>query len=330
MKVNDIRPLSLMGSQATAMKADIDWLLDHEDSFVEVGCPACGSNSKTTVYRKYDMRHVVCKDCSTQYISPRPTPEILSEFYQRSENYKYWASHIFPGSETARRNKIFKPRAKIIKKYIENRRMESDFLLEVGAAHGIFCEEVRKFKMFRRIVAVEPHVELAQRCRDLGLETFGSSYENIQIDEKISVIASFEVIEHLYHPIEFIQWCRESLSENGHLLLTCPNISGFDTSIMGVLSDSVDHEHLNLFTPKSLSLLLEKNGFCIEELTTPGELDVDIVREALETNILSPDQLGGYLTNIIMSSNEAVKDKFQEFLRASQLSSNMMVLGRKL
>jgi hypothetical protein len=97
-----------------------------------------------------------------------------------------------------------------------------------------------------------------------------------------------------------------------------------------VLSDSVDHEHLNLFTPKSLSLLLEKNGFCIEELTTPGELDVDIVREALETNILSPDQLGGYLTNIIMSSNETVKDKFQEFLRASQLSSNMMILGRKL
>ena len=57
MKVNDIRPLSLMESQATAMKADIDWLLAHEDSFVEVGCPACGSNSKlpSTVNMICDM-----------------------------------------------------------------------------------------------------------------------------------------------------------------------------------------------------------------------------------------------------------------------------------
>ena len=162
------------------------------------------------------------------------------------------------------------------------------------------CE---KFKMFRRTHGGRTSHRISATMSGLRLETFGSSYENVLIDEKISVIASFEVIEHLYHPIEFIQWCRESLGENGHLLLTCPNISGFDTSILGVLSDSVDHEHLNLFTPKSLSLLLENNGFSIEELTTPGELDVDIVREALETNILSPDRLGEYPTNIIMSSS---------------------------
>ena len=204
------------------------------------------------------------------------------------------------------------------------------FLLEIGAAHGMFCEEVQKLKIFERIVAVEPNEDLAKSCRNLGLETFESSYENVEFNEEINVIASFEVIEHLFSPVEFIQWCRKSLVQNGYLMLTCPNINGFDTSLLGEQSGSVDHEHLNLFTPESLSLLLESNGFVVEELTAPGELDVDIVKEALELNKLSSKSLGEYLTNIILSSDELIKYNFQKFLNESNLSSNMMILGRKV
>ena len=330
MKVNDIRPISLMGPQAKAMQADIDWLIGHADKFVEVDCPACLSSSKTLIYQKYGMQHVQCDECSTQYISPRPPPEVLSQFYLRSENYKYWASHIFPGSENARRNKIFKPRAKMLLDLLQKNRGDNDFMLEVGAAHGMFCEEVQKLGIFKRIAAIEPNEELAERCKALGLETFEGGYEKVEILEKVSVIASFEVIEHLYNPSHFVQWCHKSLVKDGYLMLTCPNIVGFDTFLLGKLSDSVDHEHLNLFTPASLSILLNKNGFQVEKLLTPGELDVDIVKQALEDNILSSDTVGDFLTKLLLSSDDTVRNNFQKFLKVSQLSSNMMILGRKV
>jgi len=39
-------------------------------------------------------------------MSPRPSPEVMAAYYGDSENYRFWAEHIFPASEAARRDKI--------------------------------------------------------------------------------------------------------------------------------------------------------------------------------------------------------------------------------
>ena len=61
-------------------------------------------------------------------------------------------------------------------------------------------------------------------------------------------------------------------------MLTCPNGKGFDIETLGVISDTVDHEHLNYFNQKSLAELLENTGLEVLESFTPGVLDADLVR----------------------------------------------------
>ena len=68
--------------------------------------------------------------------------------------------------------------------------------------------------------------------------------------------------------------------------------------------------------------MLEYSGFSICEITTPGKLDVDIVKKQLDV-VKDP------FIKKIVNSEEKVKKQFQMFLQNSNLSSHMMVVARK-
>ena len=326
MKVDDIRPDSVMANQDAAMNHDVDWLAQRRDSFVPVPCPACAGKGFHDLYEKYGMQHVACDACGTQYVNPRPPAKLLAEFYAQSKNYAFFARHVFPASKEARRTQIFRPRASRTAEIFSAAGKRGGTLVEVGAAFGLYCEEVKALDTFDRIIGIEPTPDLAQICRSLGIETIESSYEHVKLDKPVSMIAAFEVIEHLFDPGHFLRWCHDTLEPDGVVLVTCPNIRGFETLMLGRESGAVDHEHINLFHPDSLSLLFERCGFELLEVSTPGELDVDIVRRALESNDVTGDVLGPVLA---MCIDDSRGESFQRFLSANRMSSNLRVAARR-
>ncbi|HYR28041.1 MAG TPA: class I SAM-dependent methyltransferase, partial [Thermoanaerobaculia bacterium] len=274
LRETEIRPDHLMKGQEERFAADIARLLAHRAGFVEVNCPACESPEKTKAFEKYTLTYVNCTSCETMYISPRPMPPHLEDYYSSSENYAYWNNYIFPASEDARRDKIFRPRAERIVDIAKRHGKEHGTLLEVGSGFGTFCQEVQRVGTFGRVIAVEPTKDLAETCRKRGLEVIEKPIEHVKLESgSVDLIASFEVIEHLFSPKEFLQSCNAVLSSGGLLILTCPNGKGFDILELQALAGAVDVEHLNYFNPKSLALLLDRCGFDTLESTTPGKLD---------------------------------------------------------
>jgi SAM-dependent methyltransferase len=326
MKIDDIRPIDAMAGQRAAMQADIEWLNAQSARFVTAPCPACDADEARSLYEKYGMRHVICGRCQTQYVNPRPGPDLLAEFYARSANYAYWAKHIFPASAEARRIKLFRPRAQVVAELARTSGVSSGTLIEVGAGYGQFCDEIKTIGIFERVIAIEPTPHLAEACRALGLETICAPYEQVTIDGKADVVACFEVIEHLFAPKDFLQWSHTILRPDGILFLTCPNSAGFETLLLGKASGAVDHEHLNLFTPESLALLAERQGFRGIDVTTPGELDVELVQQALDAGDVLENELGPVLKRLI---SRADRSKLQEVIRDAKLSSNMRLVAHR-
>lgn len=329
IKESEIRPNELMKGQAERHAADVVRLLKHKDNFVTVPCPACGSEDSHKIYKKYGIQFVTCNVCETNYASPRPRPEHLEEYYSHSENYAYWNQYIFPASESARREKIFKPRVQKVIDICKRFNVPTNTLLEVGAGFGIFCEEIQKTNVFSRVIGVEPTPDLAETCRKRGLEIIEKPIEQINFGkEPINVITNFEVIEHLFSPKEFILKCYDLLADGGIFILTCPNSKGFDILTLGDKSSAVDNEHLNLFNVTSLTLLLENCGFEVIESQTPGRLDAELVRK----QILSKDfdiSHQPFLKHILIDISEIQREAFQDFLSANNLSSNMLLVARK-
>ena len=327
---NDIRPRDLIEGQRIAVLSDVGRMLSRCGEFVSVPCPACEFAETKGAFQKYGLNFVTCNSCGTMYINPRPSPEVLEWFYRESENYAYWNLNIFPASEKSRREKIFLPRVDKVLALCMKYGLQRDSLLEVGAAYGTFCEEMKTRGHFRRIIAVEPTPDLAKTCRDKGIETIETPVEKliIQPDSLFDVIVSFEVIEHLFSPKALLQNCEKMLNNNGLLVISCPNSQGFDFIVLGSLCDAIDHEHLNYFNTTSLALLIRSCGFEILEIQTPGMLDAELVRKKILNGEYDISQQH-FLKKLLIDDWEKHGKGFQKYLSDSCLSSHLWMVARK-
>jgi len=327
--VDAIRPDAFADGHRVALERDVAWLAARADAFVTVNCPACAAGERRPVYEKYGMQHVSCLACETQYVSPRPTPDTLGAFYAGSAVYRFWGETIYPASAETRRERIFRPRAQIVDRICDAAQIQGGALVEIGAAYGLFCDEVRALNRFDRIVAVEPVPSLAETCRSKGFEVIETPFEHAALDGMFDLACSFEVIEHLFSPIDFMTSLFSCLRSNGYVVLSCPNIAGFDTLTLGRVSDTIDHEHLNYFSPSSLRHLAERAGFEDVVVTTPGALDVELVARAVKDGRISRDAIGPFLSKIVLDDDGSLAARFQTFLSSAGLSSSMLLVARK-
>ncbi|MHB8669428.1 MAG: class I SAM-dependent methyltransferase [Acidimicrobiales bacterium] len=319
-----------MSEQAAHFAADVRRLLLRSDEFVEVNCPACSRDGAELGFRKADIRYLRCESCGTIYASPRPTPEILRDYYSSSANYRFWADEIFPASEETRRELIMRPRLRRLASLCDRFQMHPRILVEVGAGFGTFCDEAARSGLFEQVIAVEPTPPLAERCRRLGLSVVEKPIEEVLPEDlpNPDVIACFETIEHLFDPSVLLGACHRQLREGGLLFASCPNGEGFDVVVLGEVSDTVDAEHLNYFNPRSLSQLIEAHGFEVLEVLTPGELDAQLVRRKAMSGEWDP-RSSPFLRQVLVEQWDRVGNAFQDFLAANLLSSHLWVVARK-
>lgn len=110
--------------------------------------------------------------------------------------------------------------------------------------------------------------------------------------------------------------------------MTTLNCEGFDLQILWGRSKNIyPLQHINFFNTRSLKLALEKSGFCLEEITTPGRLDWDIVENVIGEGLLEKNRLW---LNFAKNASQNTKEAFQKFLSNHNMSSHMMALARKV
>ncbi len=328
MREEQIRPAALMERKRGCVDRDRQFLLDRQDRFVRVPCPACEGTDLGPALTKNGFKYERCRECETVLMNPRADQELMHEFYATSANYAFWNEHVFPATEESRRENIMRPRAEKLRSICRKRGLSHGTALEVGAGFGTFCEELQRLELFDRVIALEPTAGLAQTCRDKGLTTVEAPIEDCDLPEaSMSLVAAFEVIEHLFRPAQVVAHAARLLRPGGLLVLSCPNIKGFDIATLGTLSNSIDHEHVNYFHPKSIALLLTRLGLTVLEVLTPGKLDADLVRKAALAGQI--DLAGQPLLNrLLIEDWDRLGEPFQDFLATNALSGHMWVVAQ--
>lgn len=102
----------------------------------------------------------------------------------------------------------------------------------------------------------------------------------LKVDGLFDAIVSFETLEHLPNPQNFLSRCNELLSEDGMIIISTPNqlVSGFETK-----TDWEFHE--KEYTPRELIEILQKCGFKNIELYGQFYSEIGILRNQFRSEL---------------------------------------------
>lgn len=326
MKEDDIRKRDVLNRYLELVEIDTEAIFRDRSTFLLLYCPACGSDNHAAQFDKSGFQYVQCLKCDTLFVNPRPTYENLMKIYTDSPSTKFWVNEFFLPMAEARREKIFKPRAQHITEKFPQ--LKTGVIGDIGAGFGIFSEELKKIWPDANITAIEPSVDMSRICREKSLTVIESTMENLDPGcYKFDLLTAFELFEHLHDPFAFARKASELLIDGGYLYLTTLNGLGFDIQLLWEKSKSVTPpHHLNFFNPHSINLMLEKAGFSLVEVSTPGQLDWDIIEGGYRQEAIDPGRL---FRTVSKYGSALAKKELQSWISSHDFSSHMRVIAQK-
>lgn len=92
--------------------------------------------------------------------------------------------------------------------------------------------------------------------------------EDFELNKKFDVIFAGDLIEHLSNPGKFLDKSRKHIKEDGRLIITTPNTFNF-FNLAGKITNRepvVNHDHTAYYNSKTISQLLLKNNWEVEDI----------------------------------------------------------------
>lgn len=134
-------------------------------------------------------------------------------------------------------------------------------LLDIGAATGFFLSIAKSRGYEVSGVEISDYASNIARKRGIDVKTGNLTSSNFP-DGFFDVITMFDVLEHIKDPFAELLEAKKILKKDGLLVINSPN----GQSLMARFLKTKWHlilppEHLFYFSPKNLSLFLEKSGF---------------------------------------------------------------------
>ena len=288
-------------------------------------CPAC-TQAGQHAFNKDGFDYETCSRCHTLFVNPRPVAAAFSRYYTESPSARFWATTFYKETAEARREKLWKPKARLINDCLERYQAAGHTVIDIGGGFGLFGEEMRGLTG-RTVTVIEPGPHLASVCREKSLPVIEKFLEQVtpgDLPAGPKAFVSFELFEHLHDPAAFLRHLRGLMGSGDLFLFTTLSGAGVDIQALWQDSKSVSPpHHLNFLNPRSVDILLGRIGLEMLEVTTPGKLDVDIL---VNNQAQIKDR---FWRTFAATATEAARTQWQSLIAASGWSSHMMVVCRK-
>ena len=322
LKVKDIHHPGVTEEFDRLTLEDLANLLKKKEQFVDTGCSACHNITVHEAFSHQGLDYKRCPNCELLYISPAPTEEMHLDYVVNSTAMAYWRDIANPSMRNSRRA-IYKERMEYAKGVFKKNDFKPKTSLEIGAGNGEFAEELHSSMDLEKIVVLEPQ-KLVLNIPTL--ETIKGGFDKLEsVDRTFDVVFAWELIEHLLEPDMFLKLLRKVIDPNGLLILSTPNENSIETRKLGPDSSNILFDHVRLYNPKAITELLNRNGFKIIELSTPGVLDTERLQQHLSR---FPEKFHeDHALKFALSSDQDITKNFQKYLQDNHLSSHMRVVA---
>ncbi len=302
------------------LKEDISRGLDPK-GFKEIDCPGCRESKGEVLAQVMGMTYKACPSCGSYFVSARPDQKALDHFYKESSACCYWRQEMAALSDQ-KLYYIYGPRVSWVIEWADEHLGPNPFLLDYQAKYSFLVRHIQAQKVFGRIQLLEP--QLYEQEGLLSKEFYAKDNGTLQAD----MLSSFESLERAADPQAWIKTAHSHCKSGGLLLLTTATSSGFEYQVLKGQAPNLNPiNRLNLLSLEAIVALLEEAGFEMLELSTPGRLDVDIVKRALEKS--DWPQVDPFWKYVFGHRQAKTFNGLQEFLQENRLSSHVRIVAKK-
>ncbi|WP_024334599.1 class I SAM-dependent methyltransferase [Desulfotignum balticum] len=193
---------------------------------------------------KIDIKYYECDECRLKFYSPPITGG--ENFYNYLQQFSWYYMDE-------------KEEYEIAKKYIE----QGMKVLEVGSGKGAFAKKITPKKYVG--------LDFSSKAKEMAAEN-GILIENQSIEEhacynegEYDVVVSFQVLEHIPDPKNFIESKMKALKAGGKLIMAVPSENSFLKYVTNFILNMPPH-HVTRWSDDTFHFMAKKYGYRIVEI----------------------------------------------------------------
>jgi SAM-dependent methyltransferase len=229
-------------------------------------CPICGGAERRVFFHQefaaidqgtpvtgYDV--VVCEQCGGGYADGIPEQPAFDRYYREMSKYEYAQRG---GAESEYDSRRLTQIASILAPHLPAAAVR---ILDVGCASGRLLANLRD-RGFTSVTGIDPSAACAAAAARLySIDVHTMTLGEISVTgERFDVVIMVGVLEHLRDLDDAFDHLRALLSDRGLLYVEVPDVTAFWEWPNAPYQD-FSTEHINFFSPISLSNLMLRHGF---------------------------------------------------------------------
>ncbi len=194
----------------------------------------------------FHLRLYLCKYCDLIYANPGLAQETTNQEYENAA----FDSNIEAGYA-----------AKTYAKYL-TQKSAINSALDIGTGGGEFLFELQKSGV-KNLAGIEPSTSAISTAHSSVKPLIKQGFFNkgSYVSDQFDLISCFQTLEHIFDPLQLSRDANSLLKKDGRFFVVTHNFRGKVNEILADKSPIYDIEHLQLFSPKSLKIMLENAGF---------------------------------------------------------------------
>ena len=275
-----------------------------------------------------------CTECAHVYLNPRPVIDSIDTLYP--SNYPSFSGK-FTNNNVLKRIKDFIQIHRI--QQLLNKLPPGAKFIDIGCGDGQFLEVIKK-----KFPELEVHgldwkfgLDVRQRLEAQNIVLHESLVENAKLPTSyFDLVTMNQLIEHVWEPRKCLSVVRQILSSHGQLVLTTPNIQGYDRQFFstGLWGGYYFPRHLNFFNRSLLERLLDECGL---ETIQSRSLVAPIIwcysiKSLAKTRFPKMNRLHRFVDvhNVVLMAFFTMLDLFMIFFRVSTSNQEVRAQAKKI
>lgn len=257
------------------------------------------------------LEYLRCPDTGSLFLATLPGPDTWGDLLKEVNQYRQSPTTFHAEIAPSRRENVHLPKLDWIQSILVLEGLHRPSVVEASVPPSEFQPILRDSRIFSEVIALD----------ETQLASAG------QLSGQIDAAALLESLDRARDPAGLIEVVADYLRPGGLIFVTSLVSSGFDFALLGRQNLYLfPPDRTNCFSLTGLETLLARAGFELLEVSTPGVLDVEIVRAHVERDPSIPLSV---FESQLLSREREVQGSFQTFLQQNNMSSFARLVGRK-